>query len=100
MPLEGLVYPGSAQFHRPGALESVRTYINERAFQEEGAVHAKYLEVGVFMKRTRSVRCVLGLYSVEDEHGVGGSGGTLPVVSFHCGGSSCCGAAAAGAQAP
>ena len=33
------------------------------------------IEVGVFMKRTRSVRCVLGLYSVEDEHGVGGRSG-------------------------
>lgn len=75
VPLEGLVYPGSAQLHRPGALESVRTYSNERAFQEEGAVHAKYLEVGAFMKRTRSVRCMLGLYSVEDKHGVGGRSG-------------------------
>lgn len=78
VPLEGLVHPGSAQLHRPGVLESVRTYNNERAFQEEGTVHTKYLEGRPFIKRTRSVRCVLGLYNVEDEHRVGGrSGGQL-----------------------
>lgn len=71
VPLEGLVYAGSAQLHRPGVLESVRTYSNERAFQEEGTVHTKYLEEGPFIKWTRSVRCVLGLYNVEDEHRVG-----------------------------
>lgn len=38
-------------------------------FQEEGTVHAKYLEVGLFIKWMRSVRCALGLYNVEGEHG-------------------------------
>lgn len=44
VPLEGLVHPGSAQLHRPGVLESVRTYNNGLSIQEEGTVHTKYLE--------------------------------------------------------
>ena len=68
VPLEGLVRPGSAQIHRPGALEPGRTYRNEHSGKRAQPTQ-KYLEVGPFRKRTRSATCELGLDSVKDERG-------------------------------
>lgn len=64
----GLYILGQLSCTDQGCWSQLEPTTMRRAFQEEGTVHTKYLEGRPFIKRTRSVRCVLGLYNVEDEH--------------------------------